>query len=240
MKNLIKAEWFKLSKSVGYKILLLCNALSILTSALLLVAGSTSPGYEMLVISLTSILHHSVIGYLFAAVFICNEFSNRTFGMSLLCGSSRKKVFLSKIFAYLIGMTILFLMYVCATTLVMTVANGFGIGVKYIKEIVLLLLCGILGNLAISSVIILVATVAKKTIATIGVGIGLTYASLWIETTFRAKPLPFVKLLYTYQIGQLQSWGDTFSIGMFFCVTAVTIIGALFLALTAFDKMELK
>ena len=204
MKNLIKAEWFKLSKSTGYKMLLLCNAVSVLTSVLLLVAGTTSPGYEMLVISLTSILHHSVIGYLFAAVFICNEFSNRTFGMSLLCRSSRKKVYLSKIVVYLTGMTVLFLTYVCATTLVMTVANGFGISIKHVKELVLLFLCGILGNIAMSSVIILVATVAKKTIATIGIGIGLTYASLWIETTFRAKPLPFVKLLYTYQIGQLQ------------------------------------
>lgn len=240
MKNLIKAEWFKLSKSAGYKVLLLCNAVSVLTSVLLLVAGSTSPGYEMLVIGLTSILHHSVIGYLFAAVFICSEFSNRTFGMSLLCGSSRKKVVLSKIIAYLIGMTILFLVYVCATTLVMTLANGFGVGAKYIKEVVLLLVCGILGNMAISSVIILVATIAKKTITTIGIGIGLTYASLWIETTFRAKPLPFIKYIYTYQIGQLQSWGDTFSVGMFLAVITVTIIAALFFAVTAFDRMEIK
>lgn len=240
MKKLIKAEWFKLSKSVGYKILLLCNVLSILTSILLRVAGAMSPGYEMLVISLTSILHHSVIGYLFAAVFICSEFSNRTFGMSLLCGSSRKKVVLSKIITYLTGMTILFLVYVCATTLVMTLANGFGIGAKYIKEVVLLLLCGILGNMAISSVIILVTTIAKKTITTIGIGIGLTYASLWIETTFRAKPLPFIKFIYTYQIGQLQAWGDTFSIGMFLVILMVTIIAALFLSVVAFDKMELK
>ena len=240
MKKLIKAEWFKLSKSKGYKILLLCNVLSILTSILLRVAGAMSPGYEVLVISLTSILHHSVIGYLFAAVFVCSEFSNCTFGISLLCGSSRKKVVLSKIITYLTGMTILFLVYVCATTLVMTVANGFGISAKYIKEVILLLFCGIFGNMAIGSVIILVAMIARKAIVTIGIGIGLTYASLWIETTFRSKPLPFIEFVYTYQIGQMQFWGDTFSVRMFFVVIMVTIIGALFLAVTAFERMDLK
>ena len=50
---------------------------------------------------------------------------------------------------------------------------------------------------------LLVAAIARRAIVTLGLGIGLTYGFLWLETNFRNHPLPFMKYIYTYQIGQI-------------------------------------
>jgi len=194
LRNLMKAELFKLKKSSGFKALCICNMASILSSVLLLIAGAEGTGYNALIVSLTYILHHAVIGYLFAAVFLCGEFSNRTLGMSLLCGYSRRKVFLSKILVFLFGLLLLFLIYTGITSIVMS----------------------------------------------IGVGIGVTYALLWTEANIKEGLLSFVKYTYSYQIGQLQFWGEGFSLWIFMVVTLLTSVIALVTSILMFEKMELK
>ena len=238
MKDLMKAEWFKLSKSFGYKVLCACNIAAVFTTSLLLIAGAKGTGYEAFIMALTYILHHAVIGCLFAAIFVCSEFSNRTFGMSLLCGYSRKKVFLSKILVYLFGLICLFLLYTGAATIVMLIGNGFG--QKNYLDILALLFCGIFGYAAMGTVMIFIAVIAKKAFVTVGIGIGITYALLWVETNFKDGLLSLVKYTYSYQIGQLQFWGEDFSIWMFLVIVIFTFVITLAGSIFIFDKIELK
>ena len=242
MKDLMKAEWFKLSKSRGYKALLLCNAASLFSTLCLVAMGAKGTGYEMYIIDLTYILHHAVIGYLFAAVFLCVEFSNRTFGMSLLCGHSRRKIFLSKAFVFLAGLLLLFFVYTGMTTIVVSIANGFGerISSGTCQNVIFLLFYGVLGYAAMGAVMILVAVVAKRTIVTIGAGIGITYSLLWAETNLSEALLPFLKYTYSYQIGQLPFLGQGFSAGTFMMVMVLTFLLALLAATVIFERMELK
>lgn len=92
MKNLIKAEWFKLSKSSIFKILLLINL--ILAAILLLMKPRT--GYRAFRLGIAYLIYHTNIGLIFTSAFLCEDFSNKSFGKSLLSGCSRKKFFLQK------------------------------------------------------------------------------------------------------------------------------------------------
>ena len=244
MRCLVNAEWFKLKKSLGFKILLLGNAAVTFLMAILyiFVLDSTLTGYQIMKSSLALALYHAYIGYLFAAIFCCSEFSNRTFAMSLLCGYSRKQIFLSKAVVFFLGAVILFLEAVGLETIFFSAGNGFGAEWNLKNEITILRLLGLglIGCLAMAAVMIFVAAAAIKSIITVGAGIGCTDVLLWTETTFYDNPLPFVKYLYTYQIRQLNFGGEQFSTGLFLAVVIVTFIVALTSAAFIFEKSELK
>ena len=240
MKNLIKAEWFKLRKSLLFKMLCLCNAASLITTAVLNLLGSKgSTGYETLLISLGYVLHHSIIGYVFASFFLCGEFSGRTFGISLSCGFSRRKIFGAKVFMFLAGLLFLFLIYTSAGMFVATVLNGFGKGLSI--DIVLLLLCALVGEAAMGSVMLLVAVAVKKAAIAVGVGIGITYCLLLGRTYYLQTGIfPYIKYTYSFQAEQLMLFGKNFSLGTFLAVMLVTTVISLVTAGFIFERAELK
>lgn len=149
-----------------------------------------------------------------------------------------QKGFLSKILVFLFGLICLFLIYTGATTIVMLIGNGFG--QKNYLDILSLLFCGIFGYVAMGTVMIFIAVIAKKTFVTVGIGIGVTYALLWVETNFKDGLLSIVKYTYSYQIGQLQFWGEGFSIWMFLVIVILTFVITLAGSIFIFDKIELK
>ncbi|MCM1288919.1 MAG: ABC transporter permease [Clostridium sp.] len=238
MRNLIKAEWFKLSKSFGFRVLFLCNLASLCSSVFLLMAGADATGHKMLLLAITYTFHHAIIGYLFSAFFICNEFSDRTFGMSLLSGYSRRRIFISKSFVFLCGLSLLYLTYIMITTIVITIGNGYGM--EFNAEFFGMLLCGMIGCITMGAVMLLVSMVMKKAVATIGVGIGIIYLLSSLESNFKEKLLPVLKYTYTYQIGQLALWGDGFSPIMYLGVMIITSLLAFVAAGIIFEKAELK
>lgn len=241
MINLIKAEWFKLSKLLGFRILCLCNMAGVFSAFLLLALGSESTGCDVMLMSLSYILHHSVIGYFLAAVFLCSEFSSRTFSCGLLCGYSRRKVLWAKISVFLLAYLLLFLMYTGMIMLPMTVRNGFG-QIQY-QDILFLLFCGAAAYVATGSVIIFVALAVKRAYVTVGVGVAVTYCLL-IARNFQGVWLPVIKYTYSRQTELIRfwgdGWGDSFSVWTFFVVQILTIIITLTGTVIIFEKMELK
>lgn len=242
MRNLIKAERFKLRKSLGFKILLLGNIISTFIFIVLLILGSKTTGYQGMIISLSYVLHHVFMGFLFVAIFLCSEFNNRTFSMSLLCGHSRRKVFLAKSVVFLCGVLFLSCIYVGFSTVFAWVGNGFGKewNLDNAKLVLQIWGCGLAGYITMGAVIILVATIARKMIVTIGVGVGLTYALIQSENLSRDNPLPFVKYTYSYQIRQIYFAGDDFAPEFFMVVMMITVIVALIAATLVFERTELK
>lgn len=237
MKHLVKAEWFKLSKSFGFQVLCLYNAASSMLSAVvLLIAGAKATGFAAMRMSHTYVLHHSVIGCLFVAVFLCGEFANRTYGLSLLSGYSRKKIFLSKVLIFLVGFIWLFLIYTGGIAFIMSIGNGFG-GLDH-GNILFMLFCGILGYMAMGMIILLIAVMVKRAFVTVGVGMGLMYALGQMENLTREDPFPFLKYTYLYQIRQLHFWGEGFSFWMFLAVEVFTFALALQAAVFIFEHSE--
>ena len=197
MRNLIGAEAFKLAKSLGFKLLLCVNIVSTLIYPILFAVGAKATGYQIMLNASVDVLHHGFIGYLYAAVFLCREFSNRTFAASLL--------FLAKAAVFLSGLLLLFGVYVGLSTMYGSIANGFGmeVSLKTVWNVFVQAVCGLAGCAVMGAVMLLVAAIARRAIVTLGLGIGLTYGFLWLETNFRNHPLPFMKYIYTYQIGQI-------------------------------------
>ncbi len=248
MKDLVKAEWFKLRKSLGFKLLLLANALcaiSTVSTYILLGNGNASSGfcgYRALGGGVTLVLMHAYIAYLFAAVFVCKEFSRRTFAMSLLCGHSRTEIFASKATGFLLGYFLLYWEFVGIVSIGASAVYGFGAewSMEILWETLLLLGVGLMACFTTGAVAVLIAMAARKAIVSIGIGIGHTYALLWLETNFREHPLPFMKYAYTYQIRELYWRRETFSPVLFLVVTLATSMIALVAAALVFKRAELK
>ncbi|MEY8389914.1 ABC transporter permease [Lachnospiraceae bacterium 45-W7] len=244
MRGLMKAELFKLKKSRGFQILLLVNVVITLLMAIfsLFVLDSELTGFHIMKSCLAMVLYHAYIGYLLAAVFCCGEFSNRTFAMSLLCGYSRTQVFLAKAVGFFLALALLFAEAVGLETVFFSMGNGFGLDFNLgnMTEVFRYSAFGLAGCLTMGAVMLLVAVTAKKAMITLGAGIGGTYVLLYMETTFRDHPLPYVKYLYTYQIRQIFFGGDTFSPGLFLAVLTATFTVSCAAAVFIFEKSELK
>ena len=228
-----------MTRSGGFKLLIAFNVVTGLEYlALCFLTGTEVTGNRVLEISLGYVLHHAVVGCLFAAVFVSREFSDRTFGLSLLCGRPRRTVFLAKALVFLGGFLMLYILYAGVAALSLLVYHGYGMS---LSDSLLRVGCGIAGCLAMGAVMLLVAVIAKKTVATVVTGVGLTYLLLWLETTFREHPLPFIKYTYSYQIGQIEYLPKgEFAPGLFLAVMAFTLLVAVAAALLVFEKRELR
>lgn len=165
MVKLIKAECFKLQKLYSFPIILL------LTLAIGIMPGFSSyTGCQVYSLGLIPELFDAVLISVFTADFVCMEFSNRTFGNAFLCGTSRKNVFLAKLVVYFLGLLILILIPMAASTAVATLRNGFGADWNGVAlEIESEILVYILYRFSMAGFAILVASVIRNPIGTIGI-----------------------------------------------------------------------
>ena len=165
MKNLTKAEWVKLSKSSIFKVLMFIN----LAAAILYMCTFPRTGYRGFRFGIAYCFYHTNIALIFTAAFLCEDFSNKSFGKSLLSGYSRKKILLAKVIIFWVGMVLLLSSFACSTTITSSLLNGFGmdLNMENCKNILFFIFCGILGCTSISSIMILFSTTIKSKIPTI-------------------------------------------------------------------------
>lgn len=252
MKNLVKAEWFKLTKSSVFKILLVIN----LTAAVLLMWSQTQAdmartGYRAFRLGIAYLFYHTNIGLIYTAVFICEDFSNKSFGTSLLSGCSRRKIFFAKVIIYLVGMVLLFSIFACSAVIAASLLNGFGMPLDFetCKNILFFTFCGILGCTAMSSVMVLISTIVKSKIPTIMVIYLFFFPFEYLKNNYHFYEngddiIKFLKYTYVYQINTLYVNQDGrefgFQLEIFFQVTILTIILTLITSLIIFEKTEFK
>lgn len=175
MLKLIKAEFYKLQKLNSFHIILL------FTLAVGIMPGfSPYTGYQVYSLGLIPELFDAVLISVFTSDFVCMEFSDRTFGNALLCGTSRKNVFLAKLVVYFLGLLILILIPVAASTAVATLRNGFGAEWNAMAwEIESAFLAYILYRFSMAGFAILVASVIRNPIGTLGIsGAGIYLVTL--------------------------------------------------------------
>lgn len=247
MVNLIKAEWFKLIKPAGFKVLMLCSV--VIGNLCLLVSylegKVTTLGYDELVMSLKMILYSSLLGYMLAAVFICNEFTKNGFGNALLCGFTRKKVFFAKLVVFLIGFFLICLAFM-AIPLIIALANEFGaeLAEESFPDILLHLFYFVLDFIVQGTVIVFVALLIKRAFITVSASMVISYIFFIVRANlpFMEKPVikPFMEYIYLYQIISFE-WNESeFTDYKYILVMVITLIAAVAGATFLFEKAELK
>lgn len=166
---MIRAEFFKLIRSQSFWLLFaFVFVMGILNGR----PGSSITGYTVYHVMLMPDSLYSVLNGLWAASFVCGEFSNRTFGMSFFSGATRCKVFLSKAVVFIAGGLLLHLLSVMIPMSIATVGNGFGTewnkAVAY--EMALDLACFIFEGLFMECFALFAASLIRDRIGTFAIG----------------------------------------------------------------------
>ncbi len=245
MRNLVKAELYKLIKSSGYRVMM---ALSVGVGGFFVyfwVANSNrASGYQMLPVMDSFVMFHTIFTGAFTAVFLCSEFSGRTMGMGFFCGRTRRSVFLSKLVVYFIGLLCLLSAVVAVPVLIMTILNGFGLELTiegwlaFLAQIVFFwLVCAAIGGF-----FVLLATATRNAVATIGVGLGISQCMLMLAANYANSGVEMyypVKYSVIYQMFVLADW-ENLQKGLFVGVSLTTLAVTLTAAVVIFERMELK
>ena len=245
MKNLIKAEFFKLSKSFGYKIMMaLSVGVGLFFSFFWISHSVRASGYQMLPIMDSFVLFHAIFTSVFTAVFLCSEFSDRTIEISLFCGLRRRSVFLSKLVAYFAGLLCLLSAVVLVPMVIMSIVNGFGLELTAeacIKVLAQLFFFWLISS-AMGGFFIFLALATKNTVATIGTGLGIAYIMLVMASNYvnsGMEAYSVVKYSFVCQMFILADW-EHLDKGLFLGVSLITLISTLIAATLIFERSELK
>lgn len=245
MKNLIKAEFFKLSKSSGYWVMFASSVGVGLFFAFFWVShGVSATGYQVFPIMDSFVLFHTIFTGAFTAVFLCGEFSDRTMGMSLFCGLPRRSVFLSKLAAFFAGLLCLLSTVVVVPVVILSIVNGFGIGLtaESCMEILGQIVFFWLVSSAMGGFFVFLALATKSKVATMGAGFGISYILLIMTTNYVNSGWEWysmAKYSFVCQMFILADW-ENLEKGLFLGVSLVTLVVTLIASALIFERSELK
>lgn len=245
MKNLIKAEIYKLSKSLGYKLMMVSSAGVGLFFCYFWISNSNqASGYQMLPIMDSFVMFHTIFASVFTAVFLCGEFDRRTIGLGLFCGLPRRSVFISKLIVYFTGLLCLLSTVVAVPVVIMSIRNGFGIELtadgcmEVLEQVVFFWLV----SSALGGFFVFLALATKNVVATMGAGLGIAfYMLVWTSNYLNSgweKYAP-VKYSFVYQMFVLADW-EHMQKGLFLGVCLITIISTLIVSTLLFERSALK
>lgn len=248
MRKLVNAEFFKLSRSVGYWIMTACSVGVGLFFALWFgfAPGSSRKffGYDMLSVMPPFVLFHAIFTGAFTAVFLCGEFSGRTVGRALFCGLPRRSVFLSKLAAYFAGLLCTLSIVVVVPVAILSVVNGYGkeMTAEACAELLVRMVFFWLISSAMGGFFIFLAVLTKSVTATLGAGLGISYILLIVTSNYAnagIKELSVVKYSFICQMFILDRW-ESLDKGLFLGVALVTLVSTLAASTLIFERSELK
>ncbi len=242
MKNLIKAELYKLKKLIAYKVLLVTYLIveiviqmnNISNSVVYPKYNPTYTGIEWLLDSQQTFLLYALVVFFYTAFFVNGDFVGHTFYASLLCGMPRKYTFWVKIIAALAGAVPLMLVSFLPGTLLWSIHAGFGIdfGTEAVFLIAKALARYILISLLLVSNAVFFSDIAKSKIGTFGWSFGTLYVlGVFRGNIERIIPIPAFRevLLFLLSLFYL-------NLGTFFASILLKLLAARYV----FEKYDLK
>ncbi|KOF56770.1 hypothetical protein AGR56_08835 [Clostridium sp. DMHC 10] len=131
MYNLIKADLFKLRKSMAIKILLgitTVSSIAMIMMAYLLQQGKLSASASGLGFMFSDANMISILGAGVASIIICGDFDNRTIHEAIVNGNSRVKVVISKSITFCCGLFIILLPYIIVTAIAISTGYKYNMG----------------------------------------------------------------------------------------------------------------
>ena len=245
MKNLISAEFYKLSRSLGYKLMLAASAGVGLFFCYFWISNSNqASGYQMLPVMDSFVMFHTIFASVFTAVFFCGEFDRRTIELGLFCGLPRRSVFISKLIVYFTGLLCLLSTVVAVPVVIMSIRNGFGIELtadgcmEVLEQVVFFWLV----SSALGGFFVFLALATKNTVAAMGTGLGIAYILLVMTSNYvnaGREQWALAEYSFVYQMFVLDDW-EHLNKGLFLGVSLVTLISTLIASTIIFERMELK
>lgn len=131
MYNLIRADLFKLRKSLAMKVLLAIAAASSLIMAViayLVAQGSLDTGTTGIGFLFSDANMLAILGSVTAGLFICGDFENKTIHHAIACGSGRGRIILSKAITFFCALLALLLPYALVTIIALSTGAAFDMG----------------------------------------------------------------------------------------------------------------
>lgn len=140
MRKLVKAEFFKLRKSVYYKAIVLGTILYALMDIYSYFTGSYHPsnGVKELFHSFLFWQRCLLLCGILAGVFIGGDFDNRILHSQIAVGNGRRNIFAAKAFVYWIACIVVTMVYQSVDMIGMTCLFGFGTKVTFYGFILLM------------------------------------------------------------------------------------------------------
>lgn len=140
MRKLIKAELYKLRKSIYYKALLIGTMLYALMDIYAYYTGLYHPlnGVKELIYSFLFWQRCLLLCGILAGVFIGGDFDNRILHSQIAVGNSRRNIFISKILAYWIACIVITLIYQSVDVIGVTYLFGSGLQGSFYEFLLLM------------------------------------------------------------------------------------------------------
>ena len=240
MLKQIRAELLKLRKSSGFLTLLLAM-LGIGTALGFILLSAVEPvtGLDAFERGVMTVEINIIVLSIFAAIFVCGEFENRTIGTGIFCGCSRLSILLAKIIVYFIGAAILATGLLAMIVIITTIQNGFGseLTADMVVYLVRTFALYLLGRLALASFCAMIGFIVRSVIGTIGVGVCASIALVFIAMQ---GPQGIVKFTFMWQLCKILLLNGTQDILFSVLVSVANIAVMLFVAYLVFRKTDLK
>ena len=240
MGRLIKAEFMKLYKSFGLKILLLCAVSSGILVGLMFAfifegGFGEATGLTFFINGITGETEvASAFAGVFVAIFVGSEFVRGTFGISIARGCSRNQLILAKAVVFLVALPFVLLASPITSTISATLANGFGdFDTLHLLRTIGLL---VLTHWAMGGICILLAVSIKNVGGIIGASVAIL--AFLIPILARLPGLEsMARFLYPYHIARIT---EPQSIAFLVAVCIATLGISLTGAVMVFKRAELK
>lgn len=196
MYNLIRADLFKLRKSMAIKILFgitTVSAVIMVGMAYLIPQGKIDASMIGVGFLLSDIDMISILGAVIAGIFICGDFDNKTIHDAISNGCSRATVIVSKAIVFCCAIAFILLPYAIATGIALSTGCKFSMGAlsvgflhlltseagtifsaSEILKLLVVMLTLMIVYAAQLSVCVLLAFVLKKSVLVVAIYYGLT------------------------------------------------------------------
>lgn len=208
MKNLLKLEFRKMRKQKSFYICTIVMAALLFLSALTanalseipkLSEGTRSSGVDMAVNAVNNSSFILIAG-IFVAIVVCDDYEQQTIKNIYARGYSRKRVYLSKLFSVLVGVTIMFAVILLCAFILGSAYFGVGsaepfklirlLAVQYAACMANMGLCFLLSSLLRKNGSSIAATIVVPMIASMALGMfdsfmkfkDFSTASLWVSS----------------------------------------------------------
>lgn len=131
MYNLIRADLFKLRRSMAIKLLLgitTVSAVAMVLMSYLILQGKIDASMAGIGFMFSDINVISILGAVIAGIFICGDFDNKTIQNAIASGCSRGNVILSKATVFCCAISLILLPYAIITSIALSTGSEFGMG----------------------------------------------------------------------------------------------------------------
>lgn len=239
MHNQLRVGFYKLRTSaVFYGIVLLFAIVGVIYGKLALIPLYGQSGGEAFLSTIGDTSFMFVLT-LFVSYFVGNDFSNRSILNEVQIGHSRLSAIISRAMIVLSAAVLFHLTYVWATTLLVTVINGFGTTIS-IQSMAVKTVLAILQVMAIQSFPVLIMFVCKKSSLGIVMSIVFTGITCNVLRNFLGEGDLFFEVTSFYRIMMNSEMMTSNEVGLSFASAIVTLLMVFYLTYLVFRRTEIK